>query len=79
MDKDFYFSVSFLFKCFKLKKWFFFRDEIQFIPILTKFLIDSRLGQDKSLKTLQLLQEISYGIKVIIFLNLNYYYEAMAG
>ncbi|ROT74062.1 putative protein CIP2A isoform X1 [Penaeus vannamei] len=40
------------------------RDEIKLMPILSEYLISSKLSKDKAGKTLQLLQEISYRIKI---------------
>ncbi|XP_063585291.1 protein CIP2A homolog L-like [Penaeus indicus] len=40
------------------------RDEIKLVPILSEYLISSKLSKDKAGKTLQLLQEISYRIKI---------------
>nr|XP_027232880.1 uncharacterized protein LOC113824333 isoform X1 [Penaeus vannamei] len=42
------------------------RDEIKVVPILSEYLISSKLSKDKAGKTLQLLQEISYGIKLYL-------------
>ncbi|XP_063602689.1 uncharacterized protein LOC134778745 isoform X2 [Penaeus indicus] len=40
------------------------RDEIKLVPILSEYLISSKLSKHKAGKTLQLLQEISYRIKI---------------
>ncbi|XP_045616111.1 protein CIP2A homolog [Procambarus clarkii] len=41
------------------------RDDIKIVPILSDFLVDAKLTKDKSLKTLSLIEEISYKIKIL--------------
>ncbi|KAK8740988.1 hypothetical protein OTU49_002811 [Cherax quadricarinatus] len=41
------------------------RDDIKFVPILSDFLVESKLSKDKSLKTLNLIEEISYKLKIL--------------
>ncbi|CAL4168124.1 unnamed protein product [Meganyctiphanes norvegica] len=41
------------------------RDDIQLVPVLTGYLLNNKLSADKTLKLLQLIQEISYNIKIV--------------
>ncbi|KAB7504020.1 Protein CIP2A [Armadillidium nasatum] len=40
------------------------RDEMQLLPVISQYLTNSKLSKDKSHKTLLLLQDLSYGIKI---------------
>ncbi|XP_042232690.1 uncharacterized protein LOC121873291 isoform X2 [Homarus americanus] len=41
------------------------RDDIKLVPILSDFLVESKLNKDKSLKTLNLIKKISYKLKIV--------------
>ncbi|KAG7163146.1 CIP2A-like [Homarus americanus] len=42
------------------------RDDIKLVPILSDFLVESKLNKDKSLKTLNLIKKISYKLKALV-------------
>ncbi|KAK4321279.1 hypothetical protein Pmani_007916 [Petrolisthes manimaculis] len=41
------------------------RDDIKMVPIISNFFLNSKLSRDKSLKTLYLIQKLSYNIKIV--------------